>query len=290
MDWKNIRVASTRENVDEIEALLWLSDAVAVTLTPRDAEDLLEPGPAQTPMWETLTVTATFAVDADTGPLVAALAGQGHLFTTEAVEDRVWEREWLQYFRPLQFGPSFWVCPTGFTVSAPGATVMMLDPGLAFGTGTHATTALCLEWLANHDLSGRVVIDYGCGSGILGVAAALLGASRVVGVDNDPQALAATAANSARNNVLIDAQMPGKVLEGADVVVANILAGPLVTLRETLLGALRAGGSIVLSGIKAEQEMMLREAYEPHVDNLQVVEKDGWLCITATRQQERLVR
>ena len=284
MDWRQVRVAAVQHQADDIEALLWSEGALSVTLTPRDAPELLEPGPGETPLWQTLTVTALFGDDVDTDAVAGHLGARGLLCSADDLEDRVWEREWLRYFRPMRFGTKLWVSPTGFEVPDPGATVVWLDPGLAFGTGTHPTTALCLDWLDANLESGACVIDYGCGSGVLGVAAALLGAERVVCIDNDPQALDATYANAARNGIEVECGLPDQQLPEADVVLANILAGPLIELRPKLCGAVRAGGSVVLSGIKSDQGPVLQDAYAGDLDALEATEREGWLRLTGRRR------
>ncbi|HEV2110560.1 MAG TPA: 50S ribosomal protein L11 methyltransferase, partial [Gammaproteobacteria bacterium] len=177
----------------------------------------------------------------------------------------------------------------GFTPPDPQAVNLLLDPGLAFGTGTHATTALCLEWLDGAALAGAAVIDYGCGSGILSIAAARLGAKYVLAVDHDPQALTATRDNAERNGVapLIRASPPEALPDNhADLLLANILAGPLVNLAPLFARRLKPGGRLVLSGILGSQEQELRQAYAPHFDSFETVKKDDWLRITAIRRSE----
>ena len=283
LDWRQVRVAAVQHQCDDIETLLWAEGAVSVTLTPRDAPDLLEPGPGETPVWETLTVTALFDAGTDVDPVAERLSRAGYLASSTALPDRVWEREWLRYFRPLAFGQRLWVCPTGFEVAEPGAIVLDLDPGLAFGTGTHPTTALCLEWLDGSLQPGCRVIDYGCGSGVLAIAAALLGAGQVTAIDNDPQALAATRSNACRNAVEVTCAAPGAELPGADLILANILAGPLMELRDMLCGAAAVGGMVVLSGIKPEQGEAMLAAYGQVLVDLQTTERDGWLRIVGRK-------
>ena len=283
-DWQQIRVAAVQSELVDVEDLLWGAGALSVTLTPRGGPDLLEPGPGETPVWEILTVTALFAAEADTGEIAESIRALGYICTVGVLEDRVWQREWLRYFRPLRFGERLWVCPTGFEVDAERAVVLKLDPGLAFGTGTHPTTALCLEWLdANLPPNARV-IDYGCGSGVLGIAASLLGARDVLCIDNDPQALSATQANAVRNSVRVSCSLPDVEPAAADVLLANILAGPLMDLRETLVGALQPGGQLVLSGIKQNQGDALMAAYDGALEDLQLTEQDGWLRIAGRRR------
>ena len=197
-------------------------------------------------------------------------------------------RAWMDRFRPMRFGRRLWIVPGGMEIAHDPANVAIaLDPGLAFGTGTHPTTALCLEWLDAQTAVAGCVVDYGCGSGVLGIAAALLGAARVLCVDNDPQALEATAANAARNAVAgrVHCVAPEAFAEtGADVVLANILAGPLVALAPRLCGCVKAGGRIVLSGLLAEQVDEVAAAYRETCVVTGTALRDGWARLELSRR------
>jgi ribosomal protein L11 methyltransferase len=246
-----------------------------------------------------MTLTALF--DADTDPLVllAALdAFDPGLDWTQArfekVEDQDWERAWLDQFQPMRFGARTWIVPWNHALpddaSADDAAIVRLDPGLAFGSGTHPTTALCLAWLdelaARGELQGREVLDFGCGSGILALAALKLGAARAVGVDNDPQALIATADNAQRNGVAIDVFMPGdEPVRRYPVVVANILAIALDALADTLAARTAPGGRIAMSGILAGQEDELLLRYAPWFEDLAVAREGDWIRITGSRNE-----
>ena len=211
------------------------------------------------------------------------------------LEDQDWERAWMDDYKPMCFAGRLWVCPTGMAVEAGDAIIMELDPGLAFGTGTHPTTALCLEWLAQYDLSGKTLIDYGCGSGILGIAALLLGAERVLGVDNDPQALTATRDNCHKNNI-DEARFPvylpgdfahalaGGDIGAVDIVLANILAGPLVSLAEYLAAMTRPDGMILLSGILREQAGEVMAAYAKGFSMEAPVYQEDWVRLEGRRE------
>ena len=185
----------------------------------------------------------------------------------EPLEDQVWERAWIEHFQPMAFGKRLWIYPSWAEVPDDGSVVLRLDPGLAFGTGTHPTTALCLEWLDAQNMQGKTVIDYGCGSGILAIAALLLGAQSAIGYDNDPQALTATKDNAEQNHCAEKLQMKlvetkGETIrEQADVVLANILAGPLRELAPLIAPLVKPGGDLVLSGILAEQAEEVMAAY-----------------------------
>jgi ribosomal protein L11 methyltransferase len=201
--------------------------------------------------------------------------------------DQAWERVWLEDFRPMRFGRRLWVCPGGLPAGDADAIRIELDPGLAFGTGTHPTTALCLEWLDGQDLAGCSVVDYGCGSGILAVAAAKLGAAHVVAMDIDPQALIATRENALRNRVagtLTVTGEPALAPRSADVLLANILAGPLVELAPRFAEALVPGGRLALSGLLPEQADAVTAAYRPWFHIETTTTRDGWVLLSARRQ------
>ena len=301
-------------NPEPYEDALFDLGALSVTLLDAADDPVLEPAPGATPLWPTVVVRAVFDADADADAIRAALGsapGVDPLLVSartqfEPVADRAWEREWLKDFRPMRFGRRLWVCPGGqrpgpqeLDTASDGATVLLeLDPGLAFGTGTHATTAQCLEWLdsAAHDgdwLAGADVIDYGCGSGILAIAALLLGAREAIGMDIDPQALLATRQNAERNGVLDRLQVTDDPQAGqapAGVVLANILAGPLVELAPLLADRTRPGGRIALSGLLVEQADAVTAAYRPWFDIGLTGARDGWGLLTGRRREHDDVR
>jgi len=204
----------------------------------------------------------------------------------EPLPDKPWEREWLKDFRPMRFGRRLWVCPGGQDAGDTDAVIVRLDPGLAFGTGTHPTTAMCLEWLDQLDLRGRTIVDYGCGSGILAIAALKLGASRALAIDVDPQALLATSENAARNEVTgLELSSEPELPDGcADVLVANILAGPLVELAPRLAAAVKPRGAIALSGILTEQVPAVTAAYQPWFDIGLAASREDWGLLSGRRR------
>jgi ribosomal protein L11 methyltransferase len=284
------------------EDALFALGALSVTLVDAADDPVLEPAPGAMPLWPTVVVSAVFPADVDVARLRAGLAATPGLdplliagkSRLEAVADRAWEREWLKDFRPMRFGRRLWVCPGGQRPPPDEAgddpVLVELDPGLAFGTGTHATTAMCLEWLesgAGGWLADADVIDYGCGSGILAVAAVRLGARHALAMDIDPQALLATRENAERNAVADrvavtdDRDCGGTV---ADVVVANILAGPLVELAPILLARVRIGGRLALSGLLLEQAADLTAAYRPWLDLELVATREDWGLLTGRRR------
>lgn len=277
--------------------------ALAVTMLDADADTsneraILEPGVGETPLWNELVLTALFPADTNALALLAALesfdAGlEWGNASFRAVEDEDWERAWLDQFQPMQFGQRTWIVPWNHDLpeaaQAADAAVVRLDPGLAFGSGTHPTTALCLRWLdqlaADGELAGRTVLDFGCGSGILALAALKLGAATAVGVDNDPQALLATADNGERNGVHIAAYLPeDEPTATYPVVVANILASALDALAELLAARVAPGGRIALSGILHGQEGELLHRYAAWFDQLEAVQDGDWMRITGVRR------
>ncbi len=283
-------------SLEQVEAVLLEIDAVSITFVDRGDEPVLEPKPGEITLWGDTLVRALFQESSDAGPwpmarnlerLAAALGP--HITGTarvHAVKDQDWERVWLADWKSMCFGRRLWVCPTAADPpDDPNAVVVRLDPGLAFGTGTHPTTALCLQILDSLPVSGRRVIDYGCGSGILGIAALKLGASHVTAVDLDPQALLATRDNAIRNGVVssIDVQGVDGGLEPAHCVVANILAGPLIELAPKLTAACEPGGYLLLSGLLKTQAYAVKAAYALAFDMVRVVERDDWCCIYARR-------
>ena len=290
MSWLQLRLDARPDELEKLESLMLATGSVAVTMEDNADNAVLEPGVGQTPFWMQTRVTGLYPADADMDTILARFPTKLLEFANtrvEILEDKDWEREWMTHYQPMQFGQSFWVCPSWLEPPDPSATTMLLDPGLAFGTGTHPTTALCLTELAKMTLTKRQVVDYGCGSGILGVAALLLGAADVLAVDNDPQALVATVENGKRNNITpssLAVFLPENVdleyhAEKADVVIANILAGPLIGLSDTLLSLLKPGGSLLLSGLLEKQAEELREHYLPRIELTIAAEKDGWVCL-----------
>jgi ribosomal protein L11 methyltransferase len=282
---------------ETVESALLEIGASSITLVDRGDEPVLEPKPGEVRLWSDTLVRALFQESPGGAALDAArnlsrLAGVlgPHITQTarvRRVENQEWERVWLADWKSMRFGRRLWVCPTSAeeVPREPDAVVVRLDPGLAFGTGTHPTTALCLQILDSLPLAGRSVIDYGCGSGILGIAALKLGAAHVWAVDLDPQALLATRANAGTNGVSssIDVQGVEGSLAQAYCVMANILAGPLIELAPTLTEACEPGGHLLLSGLLKTQAYAVRAAYGAAFDMVQVVERDDWCCIYARR-------
>jgi len=285
MPWFEVSLSVDRSEVAAAEAALEAAGALSITLQDNADNPVLEPGPGATPLWPVVQVRGLFEHSTNRAAVVRALEETLEIHEPDRIDwlevgDRDWQRAWMDRFRPMRFGRRLWVVPGGMTIPPePENVEILLDPGLAFGTGTHPTTALCLQWLDAADLAGRRVVDYGCGSGILAIAAALLGAGEIFAVDNDPQALEATAANAARNGVgdLIHGGLPEAFSAAdADVVLANILAGPLVELAPVLGGCAAPGGRIVLSGLLEEQLEQVAAAYAPTCEVTGSATLDGW--------------
>lgn len=272
-----------KARADLVESLLLGQGALAVTLADSGDQPLLEPGVGETPLWDDVTLIGLFPDDIDAQRVRAALSllVEPRAVTTRDVREQAWERAWMDRFKPMRFGEQLWIVPHGMTAPEPGANIVRLDPGLAFGTGTHATTRLCLEWLDGADVAGRDVLDFGCGSGVLGIAAARLGAVHVRCIDNDPQAVTATRDNAARNDVdaIVAAtagESPGDVQ--ADIVVSNILAGILQRLAPDLVAAVRPGGDLVLAGVLEDQAASVIKAFSEAGIELGVARSlEGWV-------------
>ena len=293
MSWQQLVCHTTTDKQDIIVDTMEAAGAVSITW--QDAEDnpILEPKPGEMRLWESLVVTALYESDVDLTSLLLSLETHKadwniQALQLETVEDQPWERAWMDNYQPMCFGQRLWIYPSWYEIPDDASVKLLLDPGLAFGTGTHPTTALCLAWLDGEDVTGKTVLDYGCGSGILAIAALKLGAQHAVGTDIDPQALLATQDNAERNSIdpaqlvtCYPKQLPEQTY---DIVMANILAGPLVELAPHLLAALRTNGQLVLSGILAEQAESIREAYDPYLNNLMITQKDDWIRVTGSRR------
>jgi len=298
MSWLELSLTVHAEQQQRVEVALEDLGALSITLQDADADTpderaIFEPGVGETPLWNALVLHALFDAQVDRAGLIHGLAELvpelgPEQFTFRQIAEQDWTRVWMDQFQPMQFGRRLWIYP--WNIEPPAdlaeAVIVRLDPGLAFGTGTHPTTALCLEWLDAADLTGKSVVDFGCGSGVLAIAALKLGAARVIGIDNDEQALVASRMNAERNGVsqrmelhLPDATPPLQV----DVLLANILAGPLHELAEKFCTCLLPGGDLVLSGILHGQETELLSHYARWFNNLRADQREEWMRISASR-------
>jgi len=298
MPFLELSIACSASDEARVETALTELGALSVSLLDAaDAENeraILEPGVGETPLWADIILLALFPDGTHDGLLLHALDAYDNGIDwsraqCRTVADQDWERAWLDQFEPMRFGKRTWIIPWHRDApdEAEHGTIIRLDPGLAFGSGTHATTALCLQWLDGLDLAGKSVLDFGCGSGILALAALKLGAAAAVGVDNDPQALLASHDNAERNGVVDRLQVFLPEQEPVDtypVVVANILATALITLVETLAARTQSGGVIALSGILKGQEHEVLAAYAQHFEELNVVQQDDWVRISGRKR------
>ncbi len=287
MPWLEISALVNSQNAEKLSCALTDNGALSVTL--QDAADcpVYEPDPGETVIWKETKVTGLFDENANLSELCKKLQQEFKTTPTLSIlKDQIWERTWLDHFQPMQFGENFWVCPSDQTISNANATVLSLDPGLAFGTGTHPTTALCLKWLAKQALHDKTIIDYGCGSGILAITALLLGAKSAIAIDIDPQALIATHDNAEKNKVLnrLDCFLPEQfTAQSADIVLANILAQPLIKLSGQITELVQPGGKLVLSGILKEQVTDVTTAYRNDFELTPIEFIDEWARISGIR-------
>jgi len=292
MAWHQISVI-TQENLAP-QLADFFSDLGAVSVTYMDAEDepVYEPAIGETKIWSNTQVIALYELDADPELIKTQVYQQFnqddlHDWIYEAIADQEWERAWMEYYKPMKFADRLWVCPTDQEQHESGTVCLTLDPGLAFGTGTHPTTALCLEWLASHELSAKTVIDYGCGSGILAVASVLLGAKVAHAVDIDPQAITATESNALKNKVEdnIKTYLPEQFTPfQADIVLANILAKPLIDMAEQICALVVLGGQLVLSGILYEQAESVINAYQHQITFSPLVQQEDWIRLDGVKR------
>lgn len=290
MTWLQLHLPVKKTDADALEDVLLELGAVAVTLTDGADEPLFEPPPGATPLWKETVISALFDPERDANALLAELRQQSGLaladFQSEILADQAWERAWMADFKPMSFGERLWIVPSNCEAPDPCAINLKLDPGLAFGTGTHETTSLCLSWVDQADIAGKTVLDFGCGSGILAIAALLCGALDAVGCDIDPQAIIASRDNATQNGVAdqLTLYLPEALPQvPADVLLANILAGPLIELAGLLARHCKPNGDLILSGILAEQADDVAQAYAPWFDMEPARTKGDWVCLVGKR-------
>lgn len=291
MPWLQLTLSVVPSNADQMGDILSNIGAQAVTFQDAAADPVFEPAPGTTPLWTHTRVIGLFPSDIDTDQVLARLSAclkpnplPNYQFNP--LEDKDWDRAWMEHFQPLHVGGQLWICPSWRAPVDPKAVNILLDPGLAFGTGSHPTTALCLEWLAHHPMQKADVVDYGCGSGILAIAAAKLGAKKVMAIDYDPQALQATRNNADKNGVSqnIVTGLPGELPEQpTDIVLANILANPLMELAPLFARLVKPGKYLVLSGVLAEQAEQVALHYRTWFRLQPHVERDGWVRMEGIR-------
>jgi ribosomal protein L11 methyltransferase len=290
--WLQLICQTTHHNSEAIEEVMESAGALSITL--QDAKDtpVLEPLPGEIPLWDNLIIIALFESGFDSTPLSNQLNAhkdewQISNLSVEKLENQDWVRVWMKDFHPMRFGNNLWIYPSNYEMPDDNSVKIHLDPGLAFGTGTHPTTALCLEWLDQNPPQNLQVVDYGCGSGILAVAAAKLGAKHICATDIDPQGLIATKENMQRNDIsehTIHCYLPDDCpTQPVDLVLANILYGPLLELFSVIASLTRSGGTIVLSGILNEQKDQVLKTYSAEFDSFETQTQDNWVRISATK-------
>jgi ribosomal protein L11 methyltransferase len=290
MAWIELTFQTTADIAQCLTSLLDVNGALAVTLQDASEQPIYEPELGTEPLWDNVLVTGLYDETSDLKKVIAIIIAQFPLikYTLKTLEDQEWERLWMQDFIPMQFGQRLWIIPS-YQTHEPSKYHVMLDPGLAFGTGKHPTTALCLKWLDKHIKGQEIIMDYGCGSGILGIAAIKLGAKKVFAVDHDPQAMTATIENAKKNGLTteqIETVYPQELTskQQADVLVANIVANPLIELAEHFANHLTANGNIVLSGILRQQTDAIIEAYQPWFDITTIENQEDWVRIDGRKR------
>lgn len=291
MPWLQSQLIISQTQSPIIELLFENLGAVAITLGDAGDEPLMEPGPGEMPLWQAVKVTGLFEGDTDSDQLRSDInqslsSDVSRNLVLERIEDQDWERTWLERFKPMCFGKRLWICPSSHTVDAKDAVVIDLDPGLAFGTGTHPTTSLCLEWLDSANLTGKTVIDFGCGSGILAIAALKLGAAKAIAIDHDPQALLATEENAKLNGVedrLETFDSTNYPTNSGDIVLANILANILISLSDQISPLVKPKGELILSGILESQWQEVAKCYQDTLDFNPPKNDAGWMLLTAVK-------
>jgi ribosomal protein L11 methyltransferase len=295
MAWAEVSLSVDREAAERAEQALEEQGALAITFQDQADVPVLEPALGTAPLWPVVQVRGLFPAEIDRNSVMSGLLASGVVDRPDAiswrgVDDQDWERAWMDDFQPMRFGSKLWIVPSGMQgPDDPQATLLHLDPGLAFGTGTHPTTSLCLQWIDGQDFQGKRVLDFGCGSGVLGIAAAIKGAHSVCCVDNDPQAIEATIENARRNEVSgqVQCHLPESWQEAHyDVVLANILAGPLIELAPRLCRCLEPGAHIVLSGILGPQSDSVAAAYFECCGELQEQQLEDWIRLVGRKSKQ----
>jgi ribosomal protein L11 methyltransferase len=297
MPWQQLKIELNSESLEAVEQHLLDQGALSVSYLDAEDQPVFQEEPGAMALWDKITLLCLFQAEQKLDDILTWLKTQDAIsnkseLAAELLEDQDWERSWMSDFQAMQFGKRLWICPSWQTPPDADAINIMLDPGLAFGSGSHATTSLCLQWLEQQDLAEALVIDYGCGSGILAIAAGLLGAAKVIAIDNDPQAITATLENSRRNNLQpskIPAFLPEDFLKNAehtsaDILLANILAEPLIQLAPRFAELVKPGGKIVLSGLLENQAEEIIQRYDAWFDMDEPCLKDDWVRLNGKRR------
>ncbi len=293
MPWWELTIQCSKQELEQTEDVLLQLGAISLTIGDARDEPIYEPLPGDTPVWSHSIVTGLFEQTRSLEDLYDDLVKKlpSHQVATIhkcQLDDQVWERSFLEHYKPLKFGHNLWICPSWHEPPNPDACNIILDPGLAFGTGSHPTTALCLEFLDQHPPQGKSVLDYGCGSGILAIAAYKLGAGKVYCIDIDPQALDSTANNAKRNSIdpaVLNISLPDEqIIEPVEYLMANILSGPLIELEPKFVQLTKPGAQLLLSGILAQQKNQIIQAYQKHFILDPVKIQDDWCRVSGIRK------
>lgn len=288
MPWLQVRLAISPEQAETYEDAFLEVGAVSVTFMDAEDQPIFEPELNTTPLWSHTHLLALFEDGTDAAAVLAHMelltGGPLPEHHSEVIEDQDWERSWMDNFQPMRFGQRLWIVPSWHAAPEPNAVNLLLDPGLAFGTGSHPTTRLCMQWLEANVRAGETVLDYGCGSGILAIVAKKLGAGDTVGIDIDPNAVDASRYNAERNRVEASFALPESVSEATyDLVVANILSNPLKLMAAMLSARVRPGGRLILSGVLERQAEEVAAAYAPWIPMSVWRSEEGWVCLHGTR-------
>lgn len=292
MAWRQLKIAATQADAEALSDLLFLFGAFSVTLKDAQDQPIYEPPLGTTPLWHEVWVSALFTSETDIKPIIQLVSkqifqNQIPKYDCQEVLEQDWTQTWKEQTLPMLFGKRLWICPSHQKVEQENSVVVTLDPGLGFGTGSHPTTTLCLNWLEANIYGQETMIDYGCGSGILAIAALKLGASQAIAIDNDPQALLACRENAEKNGIspekiMIDFPEAFSELT-ADILVANILANPLIELASRLTSFVKPGGKLVLSGILNTQIDAVTKTYESWFEFEAPIILEDWVCLTGSK-------
>jgi ribosomal protein L11 methyltransferase len=293
MAWQQLKINVKAEYAESVGDMLTANKAQAVTFVDAKDTPMYEPKPGEVLLWPDTQVVGLFDASDDLTAVIKRLAkakvlGENFVHVVDQLEDKDWEREWMENFHPMQFGQRLWICPSWRDAPDPNAVNILLDPGLAFGTGTHPTTSLCLKWLDGIDVENKEVVDFGCGSGILAIAALMLDAKEVIGIDIDPQALQASVDNAKRNKVAdrLSVFLPqNQPTRQVDIVMANILAGPLRELQSVISSYCKPGGLLIMSGILEEQAQSVIDKYSHEFTFEPVAVEGEWVRLTAKKDR-----
>ncbi|GLR71469.1 50S ribosomal protein L11 methyltransferase [Agaribacter marinus] len=292
MAWQQLKISIKAEHAEAVGDMLSANQAQAVTFLDAKDTPMYEPKPGEVLLWPDTQVIGLYDASVNLVPIIerigkASVFKHEFLYSIDQLEDKDWEREWMENFHPMQFGKRLWICPSWRSAPDPNAVNVLLDPGLAFGTGTHPTTSMCLRWLDSQDIANKTVVDFGCGSGILAIAALKLGAKSALGIDIDPQALIASKSNAEQNHVnkqfslyLADQQPDVQ----SDIVIANILSGPLKTLKSKIASHCKSGGWLVMSGVLVEQAQDVVDAYSDEFQFDPIEQEGEWARISAKKR------